>query len=125
MKPKKWKMALLVWTAMFPFSTAVSYGLAELSFTAQWPLVLRTFCLTCLLVPYMVFGVFPFLNRRFKTWLQGAETPTRRSTPSETPGDEMNSASRPSESGRLSTGLTPNGDDIRLDATPIFQRITA
>ncbi len=124
MKPKKWKMALLVWTAMFPFSTAVSYGLAQLPFTAQWPLVLRTFCLTCLLVPYMVFGVFPFLTHRFKTWLQGAETPHQRSTPSETPGDETNPAFQP-PAPRLSTGLTPNGDDIRLDTTPTFQRMTA
>ena len=70
MKTNKWKMALLVWSAMFPFSTALNYGLTQLSFTAQWPLVARTFCLTCLLVPYMVFGAFPFFNRYFERWLR-------------------------------------------------------
>jgi len=70
MKTNKLKMSLLVWSAMFPFSTAVHYGLAQLPFTAHWPIVARTFCLTCLLVPYMVCVALPFLNRRFKNWLQ-------------------------------------------------------
>lgn len=64
-------MALLVWSAMFPFSTAISYGLAQVSFLDHRPLVMRTFCLTCLLVPYMVFGVFPLLNRHFHAWVHG------------------------------------------------------
>lgn len=70
MKTNKWKLALLVWSAMFPFSTVISYGLAWLSFPAQWPLVARTFCLTGMLVPFMVFGALPFLTRRFQRWLQ-------------------------------------------------------
>ena len=70
MKTNKWKLALLVWSAMFPFSTAISYGLARLPFIVHWPLVARTFCLTGLLVPFMVFGALPFLNRRFQRWLQ-------------------------------------------------------
>lgn len=63
-------MALLVWSAMFPFSTIASYGLAQLPFMTHWPLVARTFCLTCMLVPYMVFVALPFLTQRFKRWLQ-------------------------------------------------------
>lgn len=63
-------MILLVWSAMFPFSTIMNYALAQLSFTAHWPLVIRTFCLTCLLVPYMVCVALPFLTRRFQKWLQ-------------------------------------------------------
>ncbi|UFH52710.1 hypothetical protein [Spirosoma sp. KNUC1025] len=70
MKINKWKMALLVWSAMFPFSTIISYGLAQFPFIAQWPLIARTFCLTCLLVPYMVCLALPFLTRRFQKWLQ-------------------------------------------------------
>lgn len=66
---------------MFPFSTAMSYGLAQMSFLEHRPLVMRTFCLTCLLVPYMVFGVFPLLNRHFHAWLHGGERPAQ--TPSE------------------------------------------
>ncbi len=80
MKTNKWKMSLLVWSAMFPFSTAMNYILAELPFTAHWPLVMRTFCLTCLIVPYMVFGAFPFLNHYFRKWLQSAP-PTVRESP--------------------------------------------
>lgn len=70
MKTNKWKMILLVWSAMFPFSTVVSYILSQLPFIAHGPLVARTFCLTCLLVPYMVLGALPFLTRRFQPWLQ-------------------------------------------------------
>lgn len=70
MKTNKWKMALLIWSAMFPFSTLISYGFSQLSFMTDWPLVARTFCLTCLLVPYMVFVALPFLTRRFRNWLQ-------------------------------------------------------
>ena len=84
MKTNKWKLALLVWSAMFPFSTAISYGLAWLSFPAQWPLVVRTFCLTGMLVPFMVFGALPFLNRRFQRWLQmpaSEATPLKSQTP--------------------------------------------
>lgn len=80
MKIKPWKMALLVWSAMFPFSTIVSYTLAQVPFIASWPLVARTFCLTCLLVPYMVFLALPFLTRRFQGWLQ--QNPHPRNTPS-------------------------------------------
>ncbi|WP_461106323.1 hypothetical protein [Spirosoma koreense] len=70
MKINKWKMALLVWSAMFPFSTLLSYGFSQLSFMDHWPLVARTFCLTCMLVPYMVLVALPFLTRRFRNWLQ-------------------------------------------------------
>lgn len=73
MKLNRWRMALLVWSAMFPFSTAISYGLAQVSFLDDRPLVMRTFCLTCILVPYMVFGVFPLLNRHFHVWLHGGK----------------------------------------------------
>ena len=69
-------MALLAWVAMFPFSTLLSYSFSQVSFTAHCPLVVRTFLLTCFVVPYMVFGVFPFLNQRFRKWLEvGATNP--------------------------------------------------
>lgn len=81
MKINRWKMALLIWSAMFPFSTLLSYGFSQMDYTAHCPLVVRTFLLTCFLVPYMVFGVFPFITRRFHKWLQvrpaqSAETPS-------------------------------------------------
>lgn len=80
MKTNKWKLALLVWSAMFPFSTAISYGLVWLSFPADWPLVARTFCLTGMLVPFMIFGALPFLTRRFQRWLQMPDRPSNSRT---------------------------------------------
>lgn len=79
MKMNKLKLALLVWSAMFPFSTLISYGFSQVPFMASWPLVARTFCLTCLLVPYMVCLALPFLTRRFRGWLQ--ENPHPAVTP--------------------------------------------
>lgn len=76
MNVTKWKMALLAWMAMFPFSTLLNYSFAQMDFTAHCPLIMRTFLLTGLLVPYMVFGAFPFLNRHFRKWLQVQERPT-------------------------------------------------
>lgn len=90
MRTNKWRMALLVWSAMFPFSTAISYGLAQLPFFDHRPLIMRTFCLTCLVVPYMVFGVFPLLNQHFRAWLHS--------------GDQQ--------------AETTNGDGVRSDTTP-------
>ncbi|SFD26564.1 hypothetical protein SAMN05216167_104153 [Spirosoma endophyticum] len=63
-------MALLVWSAMFPFSTLLNYSFSQISFTAHCPLVIRTFLLTAFLVPYMVFVALPFLSRRFQKWLE-------------------------------------------------------
>lgn len=74
---------VLVWSAMFPFSTAISYGLAWLPFSAQWPLAVRTFCLSGMLVPFMVFGALPFINRRFHQWLQ-MPTPDAGALPTQT-----------------------------------------
>ena len=91
MKSNKWKLALLVWGAMFPFSTALHYGLAQLPWTAHWPLVARTFCLTGIIVPYMVFGVFPLINRHCQGWLQvqakGSKATQRRTVPFGQPAD--------------------------------------
>ena len=63
-------MALLVWSAMFPFSTLLNYSFSRISFTAHCPVVIRAFLLTSFLVPYMVFIALPFLNRRFRKWLE-------------------------------------------------------
>lgn len=127
MKTNRWKLALLAWSAMFPFSTAVSYGLAELPFTAHWPVPLRTFCLTCVLVPYMVFGVFPFVNLRFKAWLQPGERPspatdTRRAVEAT---DAENNPVRLPEPGCLVIGLERNGGGTRTDAAPLLPTIAA
>lgn len=127
MKTNKRRLALLVWSAMFPFSTAITYGLAELPFTAHWPVVARTFCLTCVLVPYMVFGVFPFLNRHFTPWLQRGGQPQNAENRASSPATEAENAPGlpPVEPGGLSVSLTQNGDGLRAEPTPVLHGIAA
>lgn len=113
MKTNKWKLALLVWSAMFPFSTAITYGMAWLSFPAQWPLVARTFCLTGMLVPFMVFGALPFLNRRFQRWLQMPETGVQPVQGTETPAARSACPAHTGKNGTATSNayprLTTNG----------------
>jgi antibiotic biosynthesis monooxygenase (ABM) superfamily enzyme len=66
--PKKWKMALLVWAAIYPLITILSVTLFPL--TQDWPVYLRTLLMSAILVPVMVLVVFPFINKRFAVWLR-------------------------------------------------------
>jgi antibiotic biosynthesis monooxygenase (ABM) superfamily enzyme len=108
MKTNKWKLGLLVWSAMFPFSTIISYALAQLPFMAHWPLMARTFCLTCLLVPYMVCVALPFLTRRFQKWIQ--VTPDRGDT------EAIQQQILPNQSGEIhvQTGSVPSSRQYAL-----------
>lgn len=94
---------------MFPFSTAISYGLAWLSFPAQWPLVARTFCLTGMLVPFMVFGALPFLTRRFQRWLQ---MPDREN------GNRKNQISEPTATQSADLDTTEKNSRATFNAYP-------
>ncbi|MRS63971.1 hypothetical protein [Larkinella terrae] len=109
MKTNKWKLSLLVWSAMFPFSTLATYGLSQFSFMAHWPLVARTFCLTCLLVPYMVFVALPFLNRRFRKWLQSNPSDQNQRILADQSPDRSSETSQAEPSYR---GLMTNGTGI-------------
>ena len=66
--PPRWKLAALSWFGIFPTVTAT------LALAGPWldplPLVARTFALTAVLVPAMVFVVMPVLTRAFRSWLQ-------------------------------------------------------
>lgn len=66
--PKKWKIAVLTWIAIYPTITlllALSGGL--LSKIDLLPL--RTLVLTLVMVPFMVFLFVPFLQKKFSKWL--------------------------------------------------------
>ncbi len=62
---KKWKMAILVWTIIYPTITLITLLLG--SWLILLPLVFRTFVMSAILVPFMIFIVVPFLTKKFKT----------------------------------------------------------
>lgn len=66
--PSRWKLAALTWFGIFPVATVM------LALAGPWldrlPLVARTFAITAVLVPAMVFVVMPALTRAFRYWLQ-------------------------------------------------------
>jgi uncharacterized protein len=64
--PPRWKLAALSWFGIFPVATAM---LAE-PWLDRLPLVARTFAITAVLAPAMVFVVMPALTRAFRSWLQ-------------------------------------------------------
>jgi antibiotic biosynthesis monooxygenase (ABM) superfamily enzyme len=67
-RPPRWKVAMLTWLGVFPLVTAmVTLGKPLLD---PLPLVARTFALTAVVVPVMVFVVTPALTRAFQFWLQ-------------------------------------------------------
>ncbi len=67
--PKKWKMAVLIWTAIYPTITIlfVTFG-EEFAKIAYIPL--RTFVITLIVVPLMVFVITPCLQFVTRGWLQ-------------------------------------------------------
>lgn len=69
MKPKKWKMALLVWMAIYP-SITIIFALFGNYFAQITPLPLRTLVITAIVVPLMVFSVIPLLQRLLTNWLE-------------------------------------------------------
>lgn len=66
--PKKWKMAIIIWIAIYPTITTLFFllgpGLLKIPY-----LPVRTLILTLIVVPLMVFVLLPFLQKVFKNWL--------------------------------------------------------
>ena len=59
--PPRHRMAVMVWLAIYPTITLLlALGGAAI---AEWPLPLRTFALTVVAVPLMVFVLLPRLQR--------------------------------------------------------------
>lgn len=65
--PPKYKMAFLVWLGVFSLVTLLSYLVGPLM--EGWPLVVRSFTLTVIVVSTLTYLVLPGLTRLFARWL--------------------------------------------------------
>ncbi len=66
-KIPKWKLAILIWIAIYPTITILFYVLGP--YLMPLPIPLRTLCFTLILVPLMVFVLIPTLMKLFSKWL--------------------------------------------------------
>jgi antibiotic biosynthesis monooxygenase (ABM) superfamily enzyme len=66
--PKKWKMAILIWVAIYPTITLI-FALFGKYLMQINPLPLRTLAITLIIVPLMVFVLLPTLQKLFGKWL--------------------------------------------------------
>jgi antibiotic biosynthesis monooxygenase (ABM) superfamily enzyme len=66
--PSRWKMAVVVWLAIYPCLTFLLWLAGPR--IASWALPLRTLALTALLVPLMVFLLLPAVQRLLAPWLR-------------------------------------------------------
>lgn len=60
--PKKWKMAIVIWLAIYPLITLIFTLLGKYLILIN-PLPLRTLVITLIAVPTMVFILIPALQR--------------------------------------------------------------
>jgi uncharacterized protein len=65
--PPRYKVAVVVWLAIYPAVVAVQLVLRP--FTRDLPLPLHTLLLTLIVVPIAVWLLIPALNRWLATWL--------------------------------------------------------
>ena len=68
-QPKKWKIAVLTWAAIYPTITLLLAASGSLLSKIDL-LPLRTLVLTLVMVPFMVFFLVPLLQKSFSKWLQ-------------------------------------------------------
>jgi antibiotic biosynthesis monooxygenase (ABM) superfamily enzyme len=68
MQIPRWKMAVMIWLGIYPTITLALWLLGP--FLAPLPLPLKTLCLTLVVVPTMVFGVLPLLQKILSPWLK-------------------------------------------------------
>jgi uncharacterized protein len=66
--PPRWKMAVVVWLAIYPAITFVLWVAGPQ--IASWPLALRTLLITAVLVPLMVFVLLPVIQHLLAPWLR-------------------------------------------------------
>ncbi len=66
-QPPKWKFAVMVWLAIYPTITFVSYLIGDV--IKEWPLPFKTLLMTGILVPTMVFVLLPILRKLLTNWL--------------------------------------------------------
>lgn len=66
-QPPKWKFAILVWLAIYPAITILTYLIGDL--IKNLPLPIKTLIMTGILVPLMVFVLLPILRKLMGNWL--------------------------------------------------------
>jgi antibiotic biosynthesis monooxygenase (ABM) superfamily enzyme len=67
--PKKWKMAIVIWLAIYPLITLVFMLFGR--YLMQIDIVpLRTLIMTIILVPIMVFVLMPFVMKLLGNWIK-------------------------------------------------------
>jgi antibiotic biosynthesis monooxygenase (ABM) superfamily enzyme len=66
-RPNRQRFALLVLIGVYPLVTGISYAIAP--FTAGWEIWQRGLLIAPIMVPVMVYGLIPFIQARFRSWL--------------------------------------------------------
>lgn len=66
--PKKWKMAIVIWLAIYPLITLIFVIIGKQLILID-PLPLRTLIITLIAVPIMVFILIPTLQKLLHNWL--------------------------------------------------------
>lgn len=66
-QPPKWKFAIMVWLAIYPAITLLSYLIGD--HIKNFPLPIKTLIMTGILVPLMVFVLLPILRKLMSNWL--------------------------------------------------------
>lgn len=66
--PKKWKMAILIWIAIYPTVTIIAILFGSL-FEKIVLLPLRTLASTLIVVPIAVYAIVPALQKVLYNWL--------------------------------------------------------
>jgi len=67
--PKRWKIALLTWIAIYPTITILLAVMNNILDKIDL-MPIRTLILTLIVVPFMVYLIVPFLQKRFAKWLE-------------------------------------------------------
>jgi antibiotic biosynthesis monooxygenase (ABM) superfamily enzyme len=67
--PKKWKLVIVIWLAIYPLITIVFLLFGKYLAMIE-PLPLRTLAMTIILVPTMVFVMMPAIQKLLVNWLQ-------------------------------------------------------
>jgi antibiotic biosynthesis monooxygenase (ABM) superfamily enzyme len=66
--PRKWKMAILIWIAIYPTVTLIAILFGH-HFEKINPLPLRTLASTIIVVPVAVYALVPALQKVLNNWL--------------------------------------------------------
>lgn len=67
-QPKKWKMVIVIWLAIFPLVNCIFYFFGDLLTSIHF-LPLRTLVLTLVLIPIMVYVLIPIITKLLANWL--------------------------------------------------------